>query len=733
MFSSDNSTQELARARFRLRDDLVFTPRKHGRKQCVHIESAERFFKIGVPEYTFISLLDGNTSIAEALSITACNLGQDAFTEQEAVSICRWLVDSGLASNVEHEAPADFRKKQPPWYQRLNPFWIKLPLLNPDALLTRMQRVFGWIHSPVALFASLILGVVAVTTLASNWSKLDTSSDNIFAPANWIWLGATWILLKLVHEFSHGLACKRYGGDVRELGVVFILFAPLAYVDLTSAWRFKSKWQRIHTALAGIYIELVIASIATLVWAGTQSTETAHRCLNIMLLSSVTTILFNANALMRFDGYYALSDFVEIPNLYTDAQTKLRTVVRRIFMGDTTRATEPSTTADVLVFLYGLATFFWKILICVGLSISAATLFHGAGIFLAAAGIVLWMALPVFKLLQSLTRQFRFEPAKGVRCGLIFSCLIFTVGSVLWFAPWPGGRTVPALVEFAPPTHVRAGVDGFVQTLHVKDGQFVHTGDKLVEMTNYEIETACTELEIEIEQTIARRRLWTQKRELGQAQTETNNLLALQKQLAEKDALRNRLTLYATVSGRISARRLSDLHGTHITEGQEILVIGDESIKELRLSIPQDDIDAFRAVLQPPAGSQASLSERPPEISRSGNVSIRIAGLPTTSGRLDRLNPRASTEPPHEALCATNNGWIPVRPVEKNETGESGLEFLEPRFTGFVRLNENTASLLPTGRTAMVTLGHDDRRLATGLYEVASRWIRDTSVEIGLQ
>ncbi len=158
--------------------------------------------------------------------------------------------------------------------------------------------------------------------LVTNWGRFVASASEVFSVGNWLWLLVTWVSLKIIHEMAHAVACHRQGCAVRETGIVFILFAPLAYVDVTSCWRLNSRWSRIAVASAGMYVELVIAAIAIMAWAATDSPRAEFLLHNLILAAGLSTLIFNANALMRFDGYYILADLIEIPNLYAEGSTR---------------------------------------------------------------------------------------------------------------------------------------------------------------------------------------------------------------------------------------------------------------------------------------------------------------------------------------------------------------------------------------------------------------------------
>lgn len=158
--------------------------------------------------------------------------------------------------------------------------------------------------------------LAAVWQLISSWSSFTKELQTVVAPHNWPSLMIAWILLKVLHESAHGLVCKKYGGVVSETGIMFLWGMPVPYVDVTSSWAFRSKRQRIYTALAGMYVELFVAALAALFWSHTGPGWIHYWCVHLVVIAGISSLLFNGNPLMRFDGYYVLMDLLEIPNLY---------------------------------------------------------------------------------------------------------------------------------------------------------------------------------------------------------------------------------------------------------------------------------------------------------------------------------------------------------------------------------------------------------------------------------
>ena len=322
--------------------------------------------------------------------------------------------------------------------------------------------------------------------------------------------------------------------------------------------------------------------------------------------------------------------------------------------------------------------------------------------------------MPFGKMVQNLGQTFRREPHRSVRFGVIASVSVTAFIGVAWGTPWPGGRSAPAFVEYAPLTVVRADTDGFIEEVLIEEGQVVEKGDHLVTLQNDELVSECQQLELEILQSDARRRVYVKQDEIASSQIETKQIEALQKRLAERSRQREQLIVKAPMSGRIAGRNLDELRGSFIKEGTEIFTIGNESTKEVQLSIAQEDMDAF----------QANLKQ---------SVLVVLPGHATLVGKVDRLQPRASVEPGSDALAAPNGGLLPVRVSEAEDDGETVYELIEPRFTGYVSLPQEESNAISPGRRCLATLAESDRSFGQGLYDVTSRWIAQAAEQTGLR
>ena len=705
----DETTRELMQTQLQLRDELFLRPEscRESSGFCIEHPSAGQFFQVGADEYALLSLLDGETTLGEAVSLTSRRLGPNALDEHQAVRLAEWLIESDLVEPVRGRLSShrgfDSNQTAPGW-QRWNPFWLRIPFGNPDRIVRSVLPVLGWIHSPAFLLVSIILWLVALGTLAGHWAAFVSSSRAVLAPGNWLSLGMAWVILKTLHEFSHGLACRRYGCEVKQTGLVLVLFAPLAFVDVTSSLRLRSKWQRIHIAAAGMIMELTVASIAVLVWSHMDEPVVRHLLHNVVLMASVSTLLFNINPLMRFDGYYILSDLLGIPNLYSRGSEFVMRLARRVFFGLPAHGVRERGGRAGCIRVYGLLAFAWRIVVCIGLAIAASALLDGLGILLAFAGLGLWIGRPAVHVLKELDAFRQSEPARLIRAGLSCSVVTGLAIVILVATPWPAGRTAPGFVELEEYSVVRAAAPGFVRRVCVASGQEVAEGAVLLELENPELQTELATLKIEVAQSEKRHEQHLKNGDTVAAQIETENRLALRKRLARKQEQVDSLQIRAPQKGRIVRRQLDWLVGTYAEEGQELLIVGDESRKEFRASLSQPDADSLHGHQQP--------------------LRVRLPGRAPIAATLQRIEPRATKRPLDESLTVRAGGRLPVHAVDTDEKDGPRFELVEPRFVAEFTLPESVARSLDTGARGEVTLvtqKYDS--LGEGLYRVSADWI----------
>ncbi len=701
------STRELDRTRLKLRDEVIVRPLPGADGASYQLEdpTAVKFYRVGRAEYVLISLLDGRTSLAEAVTISSRTLGNEAFTEQEATSICLWLVETGLATPTEGTIASSPSQKSTPLSSLFNPFWMKVPALRPERLLDLLLPLTRWFFTGPALLALAALWIAAGIALTGRAEEFWADSRQVFSSNNWLMLAIVWIGLKVVHEFGHGLCCRFYGGRVTEMGVVFVLFAPMAYVDVTSSWGFRSRWQRMHVAGAGILVELTIAALAALGWTQATTPFARHLLHNVIVSASLTTLIFNINPLMRFDGYFIFEDLLDLPNLGTTASRWQQSRTARFFFGDQRAVPLPLGMPGLVIRTYAWLSGAWRLIVSTSLLTGAAVMFRGAGLAIAVGAMLLWYVKPVFDLCVSLAQRWGRDRLSVVRAVLLGAATVALVGTLVFLLPSPFQRQAPGIVDFADLATVRVSSPGFVEEILVSNGQAVDPGTELVRLRNDDLSTKVIDLELAIEQSEARRIGQVNRRELALAQIELRNQQALREQLVEARSRTAALTVKAPAAGRVLARRLDQQVGNYLKEGTELLIIGDETRKEVLASVDQRDMESY-------------------SIAHGQVAHLQVRGAGAASSSSLRLEPRASTKLPHPALSAVHGGEVDVVAQAAESKDDAGVRLSEPRFLLKAELDPRTSRSLFAGQIASAAPLSGRRTIAQQLTRAMRDWAR---------
>lgn len=704
---------------FCVRKCLKFSTRFENGESFVTVEDPVRskHYRIGLAEYRFIAKVNGERSNAQIVELLQSEAtfeqrqgptGDDLQPDQ-IIQIANWLLAMNLvtvnqsdnASRVNAAAQQLERMKLIGW---LNPISMKFSLFNPNRFLKTIQPTTEWFFSTWFFFLWVATGIYSLACLVSNWQRVYTASADVLSSGSWIWLLITWFVLKVIHESAHGIACRKYGGEVPEFGVLFILFAPMAYVNVTSMWRFPSRWQRMVVAAAGMYVELLIAFLAIIVWSQSDGVV-ASIAFSIMVMSSVTTILFNANPLMRFDGYFLLSDFLAIPNLYGKGGKWFAETGKQLFFG-VPKQTQFHANERSPIAIYGVLAFLWRISISLGLIIAASVLLQGAGLVLSAIGVVLWFGLPIVKQLVSVTGANAQFKINKVRTATSIACLVGLVVAGFFVFQAPATKSAPAIVQLANEAIIRSDASGFVTAIHVVEGQTVAKGDLLLELDNPELANELVELTRLRDEAKIQSRIHQQQGNQAMMQAETQRVYRLTDQIIEKQSAAKGLQVLAIDDGVIVQRSLANRLGSFVERGDELLTVVKLDSKEVVVSVDQSEYDA--TVWS--AGKQ---------------LRLMFPGKPVVSATLVSINPRASQEPTFPSLTATRGGSLPVRALPKASLGQSDFNFelLSPRFDVTVSVPEDFGQQVLAGQRGYAYFESTEQSLASYLYLAACHWL----------
>lgn len=712
-----DSTLEFGQARLKLKESLRFDMRQSGNSIAwiCEDEVTGRFFQLGLPQYTFLTMLDGQRTVSTALMKTATLLREHAIDESEAANICKWAIESGLVETETGNSAAR-REEQHQRLQKqqlvswLNPMMVRLPLFDPDQGMQKAANLFGFLISPIGLILWLAVVISGFFQLLMHWNQFFVNRVSSFSAGDLFWIAVTSFVLKVIHEIAHGVACKKFGGRVRSCGILVLLLIPMPFVDVTSSWKFTNKWQRIFTSAAGMISEIFIAAIACLVWASSTPGPLQYHAGNVIITATLLTLLFNINPLMKFDGYYMLSDWLEIPNLATHGRQWLKGTFKRLFFGSQRPTVKETGFRGFFVKAYGALAMLWFFSIAIGLSLGASSLLEGFGLIIAMIGLLMWVGIPAWKLAKYVAIGTEIERPNrwwfASACTITAACLI----GFLVCCPAPSLVSAPIVVDYDPLTIVRAKASGFANIVHVSDGQFVQKGDPLVSLDNPELELELKTLLIDIQISKIRAQALLTRERLGERVLEQESLSSMEKRRNELEAQIANLKIVATHDGTVLADELQANRGKFFQPGDEILSIGNKNEVHAIALARQQDIKWI---------------EQNPEV----DVELRIWGRSKNAliaGHIAHTNPRARDDLPHEAFAATAGGPLSVVPREQVEdSAESGdMKLTQPRVPLEIALsNTDRRDLLP-GQAGQLYVRSRNQNMGTYLAQNFIRFVK---------
>ncbi len=658
----------------RLRDGLRFSIQESGGQRACVIEDphASRFHRVGLAEYRFFRALDGSQSMASILARLAHDGGGESFTEGEALQMVRWLKDQHLLA-VESTRTGGDREHNEQAYRAamtwLNPLMLKLPLARPDRFFTAVEPALRWALGGFGFAVWLLVILTGAAHIGMDWRRFTGELDGILARDNWLWLFLVWAGLKIAHEFGHGIFCKHFGAAVREVGVIFVLLVPMGYVDATASLGLASRWRRIMVACAGLYVEFFLAALAAVVWARTGPGPLNTVAHNAVITGTLVTLLFNANPLMRFDGYFILSELLDIPNLSTRGRHWAQRALGWLLSG--ARSWKPArlrTREEWLVAAYGLAALWWQAVVALGLFIGASAMFKGGGLIFAALAAVLWVAVPVGRFVVSLADSAGGSAGNWAR---VFSrlALFAAVPAAILFVPYHRSVTSPGVVELADTQSLRVECPGFVEKVNVRDGEMAAQGQVLIALRNDEAAAALDRSRLDLAQQELRARMAYASGDVAGYQAEQAKTASLRTAMAERESYLATREIRATMDGRVTNRKLAQMAGTFFSTGDEALRLGRAAGSDVKIAVSQEDEPHWREAAGHP-------------------LRVRIEGRGESfAAEFVRLEARATRELIDPALTALSGGPLALRRSD-DPAAKRGAEYelAEPHFVATARL-----------------------------------------------
>ena len=596
---------------------------------------ALQYFRFEEEEFAILQMLDGQSSLDEIAERFEKDFPPQTIRVEELQNFIGMLHRSGL---VLSDAPGqgsqlkerrDEKKRKEILAALSNILGFRFRGIDPERLLNFLYPYVRWFFTGTATICAIMLATAALSLVMVEFDVFRSrlpSFHTFFAAQNWLALGLTLMFTKILHEFGHGMSCKHFGGECHEMGVMMLVLTPCLYCNVSDSWMLPNRWHRAAIGAAGMYVELVLASIATFIWWFSVPGPLHYFCLNVMFISSVSTVMFNANPLLRYDGYYILSDILEIPNLRQKASTILNRKLGAWCLG----LEEPEDPFlpkrhQMLFALYTVASAIYRWVVLFGILFFLNKVFEPYGLKILGQmialgsiyGLIFAPARAVYKFFRV---PGRWSKVKRVRMYASLALLTAAVAALL-FIPLPSRVYAPFELQPRGAESVYVEVPGRLIEIGVEPGQLVKKGQLIAKLENIDLEYAVEQLRGQRDAYQAQlegleKLRYGEKREQASAEISVvrERLAGVESQLAQKERDLDRLHITAPIAGTVfppprvekqgrgDPNELAGWHGTPLDrenlgaalspEGQQNLLcqIGDPNNWEAVLAIDQDDV-----------------------------------------------------------------------------------------------------------------------------------------------
>jgi putative peptide zinc metalloprotease protein len=616
---------------------------------------AGKYHRFNPSSYRVIGLLDGERSLAQVWDRLASAMDEHTPSQDELVQLfgrlyAADLIQCDVTPDVAELFERGGKQRRSKLMQRFaNPVSLRFPLVDPDAWLGRVLAHAGPLARLPGVLLWLAVVLPAVLLAPSHWRELTGNvTERLLAVDNLLLLALLFPALKAAHEIGHGLAAKRFGGEVHEMGVMLLVFFPVPYVDASSSAAFESRWPRMLVGAAGMLTELFIAALAFYLWLALEPGFVRSLAFNVIVLASLTTLMFNANPLLRYDGYYIFADAIESPNLGQRSTEYWGYLLRRWVFGQHQAEPPPSTPGERRWFVaYAPLAFAYRMFVLFSIAVFLASRYFFVGVLVALWGLVASLVVPWARGLKRLAGDPALEPQAGrVRRVLWLGGAVLAV--LLFALPLPHHSLATGVVWPSDNAVLRSSGAGFLSRLLVRPGARVEAGQVVAELLDPVLDARLGEQRGRLAVALA-------KHDAAFGQSPARAALLLDELKREQATLASledeaaHLILRADVAGTLLLPRPDDLPGRHLKRGEVIGHIDTGEPARVRVVLPQWQSE--------PLLSGGAIEVRAPQ------ATDRV-----WNARLTRSVPAAARDLPSPALGAAAGGDIALDPHDPKGT-----------------------------------------------------------------
>ena len=648
--------------------------------------------------YQFIGMMDGELSVEEIYERICDKLDEYAPGQEEIIDLMGKLyqadlLKSGATADTEELFERKAQQRTNKLKQRFaNPVALRFPLWDPEDFLDRHFGKVRWLFNKWIGAAWILLMIYTGLVAAQHWSQIDHHfAINALSPYNLLLLFLLYPPIKFVHELGHAFSAKLEGGEVHEMGINFLLFMPVPYVNVSTATHFRSRYKRILVSAAGIMVESFLAALGLLLFLAAQPGLLQNIGFNIFLIGGISSLFFNGNPLLKYDGYYVLADALGIPNLFQRSSQYWQYLFQRYLFGLRDAVSPVNAPGEAPWFVgYSLLSLAYRLGILWFILAVVTEKFFYAGLLLAIWLIGLQILRPLYKALRFLLTSPVLHKNRGRALVSSFGLTALLV-AIFGFVPIPAYTLSEGIVWQPDETRLRVAHDGFVGALKVENNQQVSVGMPLLSLHDPFLRSEARIARARVKELKSRYRASRAnshieaaivREELQVAESELQFIL-------EKAAA---MSVDAFKDGKLMLLEADDLPGRFLRKGDLLGYILDDEKPTVRMAVSQDHIGQLRQHV--------------------ADIRIRFANQPGREfgAKILRQAPEATNRLPSAALATTGGGRFIVMPGKEDELVTNEKVFLvdlKPQFEGHE---------IPLGTRAWVRIDHGSEALASQWY-----------------
>ncbi len=646
----------------RLRDHLKVHAHRYREQLWYVVEDRlnGKFHRFDAQAWRIMRLLDGQHALDAVWHQLAAQADEDMPAQEDILALLGQLhaldllVSDTLPDLAETAARGGKQARQKKLAQYLNPLAIRMRLWDPDRFLAKLvARIGPWLSRWGTLFwLAWVLPALGLAIV--HWQELTHNvGERLLAMDNLLLLIVVFPLVKALHELGHGVACKMRGGDVHDMGVMWLLFLPVPYVEASSSWAFPNKRDRMLVGAAGMLVEMVIAALAFYLWLWLEPGVSKALAYDVAVLASVTTVLFNGNPLLRYDGYYVASDALEIPNLAQRASRYWGYLFERYAMRKRQTLSPAMAPGEAgWFFVYAPLSLVYRAFVMVSIAIFVSTQYAVMGMLMAVWSLAVSVVWPLGRSVLKLWRLARGPDTgrQGRRAALVLGMLLLLV---LFVLPMPHRTQVEGVLWLPEDAIVRAGQAGFVDHLQAQPGMQVTQGQGLAMLRDPQLAKEVQVQQARLASAEVRHdaAVLTGPSLAGQAMVAVHREETILKRLEERHT---QLTLYSRANGQLWLPASDDVSGRFFKKGQVLAYVIPPKAPRVRVLVHQDDEDLIRQKI------------------RSVRIKLPFDAERTWPASIVRAVPGASRDLPSAALGKHRGGEVLTDP--RDESGRTALQ-----------------------------------------------------------